>query len=543
MKNNHHWLADRLGQSNDFSDSPFFNTRYYIDEVVLEHEARQKGMQVQRYPGRMLKFTKDDKQVLFHINAPRIPMATHLLVNDKTLLKKLFNSHDLPTPHGKDFTNYDEALTYFKQCTSPQVVKPTNGFASRGVTVHVITEGAFEAAWGKAKEIGDTILVEEMIQGEELRIYFIGGEFIGATARTPAFVIGDGKHTITELIDIKNTQRAKSPSFANALIRDTPALERIGKQLQDIPESNEWIVLGDKNIASEGAEYIALGNALPSAVITIAQKAAKLLPSTVCGVDMFIENLSNPNKVWITEINSSTPAISGLFHFPRYGTPTDVAPRLIDYAFEHLHTPTKPTRLILGAATRCDAVEAEELGPNYVIERLEQLAQEQGIPVERPISNALLFGSPPKLSWTRNLSSLTAMENTTILRHSEWLRPRLQQMGASKPALAKGHEVRVLIAGDKLLAAQVRTSKGWQDTTMRLHKNVLEIAARIMHAIYRPGHALITLSLTDLFSDPFKKPWGLNNIDLQPDLRIFYTNVNRARDVIPALFEQLWETS
>lgn len=542
MQNNHRWLAERLGQSNDFSDSPLFNARYYIDEVVLERAGRQKGMQVQRYPGRMLEFTKDDKQVVFHINAPRLPMATHLIDGDKVLLKTLFNTHGIPTPHGKDFTDYDEALAYFKQCTTPQVVKPTNGFASRGVTVHVTTENVFEAAWHKAKEIGETILVEEMIRGEELRIYFIAGKFIGATARIPAFVIGDGKHSITELIDIKNAQRAKNPSFYRSLITETPVLLRSGRQLQDIPTMNEWVVLGDKNIGAEGAEYTALSEDLSFSVIAIAQKAAGILPSTVCGVDCFIENLENPKNIWITEINASIPAISGLFHFPRYGTPIEVAPRLIDYAFEHLSTPIKPSRITLAAAKRCEVIE-EGLSDDFVIERLEQCALEQNIEVERPVNHALLFGNPPKLSWTRNLSSLTAMESITILKHSEWLRPRLQQMGASKPALAKGHEVRILIAGDKLLAAQVRTNKGWQDTTMRLHKNVLEIAARIMHAIYRPGHALITLSLTDLFLDPFKKPWGLNNIDLQPDLRIFYSNVNRARDVIPSLFEHLWGKS
>lgn len=540
MQNNHRWLAERLGQSNDFSDTPFFNARHYIDEVVLERTARQKGMQVQRYPGRMLEFTKDDKQVVFHINAPRLPMATHLIGGDKVLLKTLFDAHGIPTPQGKDFTDYDEALAYFLRCTTPQVVKPTNGFASRGVTVHVTTEDVFEAAWHKAREIGETVLVEEMIWGEEVRVYFINGRFISATARTPAFVIGDGKHSIAELIKVKNSERSRNPVTNNALITSTPALERAERNPLEVPVANEWVILGDKNIGVEGAEYIALGNALPDPIVAIAQQAAGLLPSTVCGVDIFVENLANPKNIWITEINSSTPAISGLFHFPRYGEPIEVAPRLIDYALKNLSTSTKPSRVILAAAKRCEIIE-DELGDDFVIERLEQCAQGQNIDVERPVSHALLFGNPPKLSWTRNLSSLTAMESITILKHSEWLRPRLQQMGAAKPALAKGHEVRLLIADDKLLAAQVRAHKGWQDATMRLHKNVLEIVARIMHAIYRPGHALITLSLTDLFSDPFKKPWGLNSIDLQPDLRIFYNNVNRARDVIPPLFEHLWK--
>lgn len=542
INNNHRWLAERLGTSNDFSSSPLFNTRYYLDEVLLERTALEKGIRMQRYPGRMLEFTKADKQVVFHINAPRIPMATHLLDSDKVLLKTLFKANGIPTPLGEAFTEYEAALAYLNSRTKPQVVKPTNGFASRGVSINITNAEAFETAWHTAKEIGTNILIEDMIQGEEIRFYFINGEFIHAYARTTAFVIGDGTHSIAALIQVKNRERGQNPVTAKATITDTPALTRSGRSQQDIPAKDEWVVLGDKRISNLGSEPTSLSNVFPEEIMTIAQKAARLLPSHVCGVDLFIEDLAHPtpDRIWITEINSSTPAISSL-HFPRYGKSVEIAPRLLDYAFTKLALPIKPTRLSVAAAPVCDGLTAEGMGTHFVIDQLEQHANAQHIPVQRPANNALLLGAPPKLGWTQNLSSQTPMESVQMLKHSEWLGARLGQMGVRKPALPKGHEVRILLTNEHVLAAQVRTGQTWQDMTLRLHKSILEIAARIMHALYRPGHALITLSLTDLTSDPLKRPWGLNQINLQPDLSIFYTNVNRPRHVIPALLNRLYK--
>ncbi|GAA3902361.1 hypothetical protein GCM10022228_11010 [Halomonas cibimaris] len=146
---NQAWLAERLGDANDFSDSAFFDTRHYIDEALLEHTAREQGIQVTRHPGRMLTLTQGQQQTLFYINAPRIPLATHLLDGDKAVLKALFTRQGLPTPTGRAFNDIDAAYRYFAACTVPQVVKPINGFASRGVSVHVSSPDAFRAAWQK----------------------------------------------------------------------------------------------------------------------------------------------------------------------------------------------------------------------------------------------------------------------------------------------------------------------------------------------------------------------------------------------------------
>lgn len=530
---NQRWLAERLGVANDFSDAPFFKSHHYIDEEVLEHTALQQDIRVQRHPGRMLEFTHNDQQVVFHINAPRIPMDVMKFGADKVLLKSLFTANGIPTPEGQAFTAFEPAYRYFASCTRPQVVKPTNGFGSRGVSVNIVTTEQFQAAWEKARKIGTTVLVEDMIQGEELRVYFIGGKFVAASARTAAFVVGDGEHSIAELMSAKNQQRAQNPATAKALIHETPALNRAGRQRDDVPAAGEWVVLGDSHVTIEGAEYIALGEALPAPVIATCQKAASLLPSAVCGVDLFIEDLAQPERLWVTEVNASTPAISGLFHFPRYGQPTNVASQLLDHAFTHCAQPVQPGTVTITPAKPCSAI--RQAGASFATDHLQKLACALNLPVQRPTEDALLLGHPTQLGWTQHMSTHTAMESTQVLKHKEWLGQRLQAFGVAKPALKQATDVRLLVAGEQLLAAHAKTGEQWKDITETLHAGVADIAGRIMHALYRPGHALITLTMTHPAHDPATHAWGIKLINLQPELAMFYTGIDQPRDVLSAL--------
>lgn len=532
---NHRWLAERLGESNDFSDSSFFNTRHYLDEELLEHTARQQGIRVQRYPGRMLEFTQGQKQTVFHINAPRVPMDAKSMQTDKVLVKELFRRNNIPTPVGQAFLDFGTAYRFFASRSCPQVVKPTNGFASRGVSVHVTTPEQFKAAWQKAKKIGENILVEDMIQGEEIRVYVKNGEFVAATVRAAPFVIGDGINTIKELVDGKNRDRARNPVTSSALINDFSALTRQERKLTEVPTNGEWVVLADSHAVAAGAEFIRLGSELPKPVIEKCLTAAKLLPSTVCGVDLFIENLESPSSYWITEINASTPVIGGMFHFPRYGASVDVATLLLNHAFKHLALPVQPGTATVMPAAPCEAVKVVE--NHFVTNKLQQLACERNLPVQRPTADALLIGNPPHFGWTEHLSTYTSMESVQVLKQKEWLNQRLSQIGRTKLSPRSGTEVRLLIAGENLLAAHAKNGNEWQDVSESLHEGVAAIASRIMHAIYRPGHALITLLIGNPTADPRKRPWGVKSISLQPNLAMFYANIDQPRDVISALFE------
>lgn len=91
---------------------------------------------------------------------------------NKSLSKDIFKQHDIRTPHHKvlhkkDIKDFTETAHHlWKNFAQPSVVKPTNAGSSVGVSlVHNISD--MENALRKAFEIGETVLIEEMIKGKE----------------------------------------------------------------------------------------------------------------------------------------------------------------------------------------------------------------------------------------------------------------------------------------------------------------------------------------------------------------------------------------
>ncbi|GAA3902277.1 hypothetical protein GCM10022228_10970 [Halomonas cibimaris] len=375
-----------------------------------------------------------------------------------------------------------------------------------------------------------------MIQGEEIRVYFIGGEYVAATARVSAFVIGDGQQTIDELIQAKNIERAYNPATAKALIQETPALVRHGRSRHDIPASGEWVTLGDSHMANQGAEYIALSpGQLSPALIDACRQAANLFPSAVCGVDVFVEDMTDQQRFWMTEINASTPAISAQFHFPRYGVPTEVASRLIEHAFHHQAMPVNPEPGCLTPAPRC-----VPLSDTLTIEdRLQQLAGERNWPFHRLKPDTLLLGDPAALIWTQGLTSRTPLESRQVQRDSAWLGERLKHADIARKAPKKGQEVTLLLGNQHVLAAYVEHASQRIDVTEHLHQGIVDIGARAMHALYRPGHATVVLVVRDVRQSPETQAWGIKSLEIQPDLSRFYRGIDQPRDVMAALLD-IW---
>src|SRR6185436_2226470 len=73
------------------------------------------------------------------------------------------------------------------------------------------------AAYAAAREEERTIVVEQFAPGGDYRILVVGGRVIAASRREPAHVIGDGKRTIKELVDIANTDPRRSDGHATSL--------------------------------------------------------------------------------------------------------------------------------------------------------------------------------------------------------------------------------------------------------------------------------------------------------------------------------------
>lgn len=232
-----------------------------------------------------------------------------------SFLRKRFSFVPESQAYSLDQQGYRAALTYWKATAGRFgiVVKPSHGSGGKGVTVGVANEGEFAAAWryaaSNATASNCRIMLEEQLRGCDFRVIVVDGEFVCASTRVPAYIVGDGSHTINELIKQKNAQRLKHPHHRRFAI---PLLDTGHHR---IPARDEIVMLSRTANIHQGGEAFDTTNFVPEEVIYIAKEAVKAIPGLhAAGVDIISDGHQNAKLI---EINTSPNF--GIHYFPMYG--------------------------------------------------------------------------------------------------------------------------------------------------------------------------------------------------------------------------------
>ncbi|MFX7866200.1 cyanophycin synthetase, partial [Acinetobacter baumannii] len=88
----------------------------------------------------------------------------------------------------------------------------------KGVTVNVVDRAHFDIAYKAADEIGQ-VMVEKFLPGGDYRLLVIGDKLIAAARRDPPHVIGDGVHTVKQLVDKVNADPKRGDGHATSLTK------------------------------------------------------------------------------------------------------------------------------------------------------------------------------------------------------------------------------------------------------------------------------------------------------------------------------------
>ena len=70
-----------------------------------------------------------------------------------------------------------------------------------------------------AREHSRSVIVETFLEGDDHRLLVVNGELVAATRRTPGHVVGDGAHTIAQLIEIVNQDPRRGVGHEKVLTR------------------------------------------------------------------------------------------------------------------------------------------------------------------------------------------------------------------------------------------------------------------------------------------------------------------------------------
>src|SRR5690606_38987802 len=89
----------------------------------------------------------------------------------------------------------------------PLVVKPARGEQGRGVSVNIADPDELETAVRRAAALSEDVVLEEFVEGQDLRVVLIDYEVVAAAGRKPAAVIGNGRHSVREMVEKQSRRR------------------------------------------------------------------------------------------------------------------------------------------------------------------------------------------------------------------------------------------------------------------------------------------------------------------------------------------------
>ena len=184
----------------------------------------------------------------------------------------------------------------------PLVAKPDYGSLSQNVFTNLQTWEQLQAAAQVIELSGQNIKLESHITGQDYRILIVDRRFAGAVERRPANLIGDGKHSILELFQLRNQEPGRGPRYEahttlHQLVFDQTSRQQLaqaGYTLDTVLPPGETFYLQTKIPASLGADYVDVTQQVHASIIESCIACAENFASLTVGFDLITTDPSQP---------------------------------------------------------------------------------------------------------------------------------------------------------------------------------------------------------------------------------------------------------
>jgi cyanophycin synthetase len=263
------------------------------------------------------------------------------IAQDKDLTKKLLHAAGVPVPMGRPVTDVEDAWKAANDIGLPVVVKPQDGNQGKGVTVNITSREQLELGYKAAADYGE-VMVERYLPGHDFRLLVVGNRLVAAARRDPPHVIGNGEHTVRELVNQVNTDPRRGEGHATSLTKirlDDIAVARLstlGMTPDSVPGIGERVVLRNNANLSTGGTATDVTDDVHPDVAASAIAAARMVGLHICGVDVVCENVLQPLEEQhggIVEVNAA-PGLR-MHISPSYGKGRAVGEAMVDELFSH----------------------------------------------------------------------------------------------------------------------------------------------------------------------------------------------------------------
>jgi D-alanine-D-alanine ligase-like ATP-grasp enzyme len=316
---------------------------------VLWEEAARRGIAMHEFRpfglAREIFWAEYDGEVRSFDGLPRPRYASEkslTWMDDKGIILKKFGAAGIPVPRGGICKTFAEAEKTFEEIGGTVIVKPNLGSRSRHTYVNIQDINTLRHAFLKAKELTPYPVVEEELRGYVFRITLVGGKIAGIMRREAPHVVGDGTHTVRELVAWENEKPVRHGPIFHELHLDADAEAALAKQnlsFGAIPTTGQIAILNEKVSRAYGASTTEFADAeVHRDNRELFLKIGRVLEDPLVGVDFMIEDITKSwhddganLKCGVIECNS-LPFID-LHHYPLSGKPKNVAGLVWDLIF------------------------------------------------------------------------------------------------------------------------------------------------------------------------------------------------------------------
>ncbi|EIJ67719.1 bifunctional glutamate--cysteine ligase GshA/glutathione synthetase GshB [Pasteurella bettyae] len=227
-----------------------------------------------------------------------------LIMENKVVTKKVLAKAGFNVPQSLEFTSLEQAVASYPLFEGKAVViKPKS--TNFGLGISIFQQGVHDRAdFAKAIEIAfredKEVMVEDYLQGTEYRFFVLGDKTLAVLLRVPANVIGDGKSTVKQLVEAKNSHPLRGDGSRTPLKKialgdiEQLQLKEQGLTVDSVPAKDQLVQLRANSNISTGGDSIDMTDEMHDSYKQLAVGITKAMGAAVCGVDLIIPDLKKP---------------------------------------------------------------------------------------------------------------------------------------------------------------------------------------------------------------------------------------------------------